>query len=202
MTTVHLIRHGQTDWNLEKRFQGQSESNLTKLGVNQAKTAGEKLEQIDFDVVYASSSKRASDTATILLNGRKSKLNKMDQLREIYLDKWENTLYSEIEKNKPRQFFNYWNDPSQFHQPGCETFYQLQERAVSVFKSLVNQHSGKQILIVSHGAWIKALLSFIEKRPLKKLWDHPPMANCGHSIIKEVKPEKYKITLYSGEKEW
>lgn len=104
MTIIHLIRHGQTVSNLEKRFQGQSESHLTELGIQQAKKISATLKDIEFDAVYSSSSIRACETTAIILNGHKVKFNKMDALKEIYLGDWEAALYGEIKEKQPQQF--------------------------------------------------------------------------------------------------
>ncbi|MFC1533189.1 histidine phosphatase family protein [Thermodesulfobacteriota bacterium] len=202
MTRVHFIRHGQTDWNLEGRIQGQSESRLTELGRKQALNLCKRLDSITFDSVYSSSSIRAYDTAQILINNRSVEIRKLDSLREIELGAWEGRLKDDVKESEPEEYYSFYNDPSQFNFFGMETFYELQKRALSTFEWVVKNDRGKEILIVGHGAWIKALLSYFENRPMKDLWKPPAMSNCSHSIVAEVNAGQYEIAMYSGLTEW
>ena len=202
MTKIHLIRHGQTDNNIERRFQGQSDSLLTEKGKDQARLLAQALEGIAFDAVFASSNLRAYDTAKILVNKRGLNIEALDALREIYLGNWEGQLEEEIKKIDPKQYYNYWNDPSKFKCLGSETFFELQTRALNCFKKIVKNNPGKEILVVSHGALLKTLLAFLDKRPLKDLWKHPIMGNCAHSIVHAADQNQAEIVMYAGLTSW
>ncbi|GAB1256869.1 histidine phosphatase family protein [Aurantivibrio plasticivorans] len=207
MTTIHLIRHGQTNWNVEKRIQGQTDSVLTDEGHIQAKDAGEKLKHLPVTVAYASSSIRTRDTASHILHHHNVDLNLRDELREIYLASWEGNLYEDMKETEPTQHRHFWEDPSQFAIVDGETFYDVQARAVNAVKQIVSDHAEEEILLVSHGVWIKTLLTYIEKRPLSHFWHPPKMTNCCHSIVThdgsdDFAPENFTIHQYGNLTEW
>ena len=202
MTIVHLVRHGQTDWNLERRIQGQTNSQLTDLGRQQARDASFKLKNVHIDHVFSSSSTRALETARLIMEGRDIELLPHDALREIQLGHWEGNLYDEIKEREPENYHHFWQDPSQFNVPGAETFHQLQQRGLSVLNELVEKYPGRSLLIVSHGAFIKSLLSHIEGRHLKDLWLPPSMSNCCHSIIIRNSDGQFTIKQYADLETW
>ena len=107
----------------------------------------------------------------------------MDSLREIFLGPWEGKLYKDIEVENPESHNHFWKEPHLFKLTGAENFYQLQKRAIKVVDSIVEKFESKKVVIVSHGALIKALLCFAERKPIKELWSPPHMHNCAHSII-------------------
>ncbi|MDP6651497.1 MAG: histidine phosphatase family protein, partial [Gammaproteobacteria bacterium] len=96
---LHLIRHGQTDWNEERRVQGQSESRLTEMGIQQAQQLGAKLRHLEFDQVYCSSSLRTRQTAEHVFSHTDHAVEFMDELREIHLGPWEGNLYDDVESS-------------------------------------------------------------------------------------------------------
>lgn len=202
MTVIHLLRHGQTDWNLERRVQGQTNSQLTELGRQQARDASSKLKDIPIDHAFSSSSTRALETAQLILQGRGIKLQSHDALREIRLGEWEGNLYDDIKERDPDSYHKFWQDPSQFNVPGAETFHQLQERALKIVNELADKHHGRNILIVSHGAFIKSLLTYFEGRPLEDFWQPPSMTNCCHSIVVQNADGQFTIRRYADLEEW
>ncbi|MEC7079929.1 MAG: histidine phosphatase family protein, partial [Pseudomonadota bacterium] len=80
---LHLIRHGQTNWNEERRAQGQSDSVLTELGIKQAKALGIRISAVPFDALYCSSSKRTRQTVAHAFPAWKKPVTYLDSLREI-----------------------------------------------------------------------------------------------------------------------
>jgi len=180
---LHLIRHGQTDWNEERRVQGQSESRLTDLGIQQAKELGERIQHLHFDHVICSSSVRTRQTASHVFAPDINQIDYLDSLREIHLGPWEGHLYDDIAARDPESFEHFWQAPHLFDVDGAETFFQLQERAIATVQELLTIFQQKQVAIISHGALIKTILCHIENRPMSELWTPPHMHNCAHSII-------------------
>ena len=180
---LHLIRHGQTNWNEERRAQGQSDSKLTKIGKEQAIALGKRIKQIKFDKIFSSSSLRTRQTAELVFPKTELEIEYLDSLREIFLGSWEGKLYKDIEVENPESHNHFWKEPHLFKLTGAENFYQLQKRAIKVVDSILEKFESKKVVIVSHGALIKALLCFAERKPIKELWSPPHMHNCAHSII-------------------
>lgn len=194
---LHLIRHGQTDWNKERRAQGQSESRLTELGEQQARELGERLAPIEFDHIYCSSSLRTRQTAELAFGHRNKEIEFRDSLREIFLGPWEGRLYDEIEVEYGDSFHHFWNEPHNFAVEGAESFYDLQARAMDTLNDIVTNNSHQRVAIVSHGALIKAVLAHIESLPMQDLWRPPLMHNCAHNVIERIDDDRYQIHVYA-----
>lgn len=196
-TMLHLIRHGETNWNAEGRIQGQMESVLTDLGQQQASALREKLRHYQFDQLFCSSSKRAQQTAALAFGDRRQAITTVDALREIYLADWEGHLYADIEGRDPEGIHAFRHQPHLFKVAGAETFYQLQARALNAVAAILAQCSGLEVAVVSHGAWIKSVLSHYEDRPIERFWEPPRMHNCCHSIIKISDDGASRIVRYA-----
>ncbi len=183
MTKLHLIRHGETDWNAEGRIQGQMESVLSELGQDQARALQKNLLGINFDQVFCSSSTRARQTADLALAHLDRSFTYLDSLREIYLARWEGFLYEEIEAQDPVALNAFRHAPDSFDVDGAETFRDLQSRALDAVDKIITEHRGQEVVIISHGAWIKSVLCHYGGRSLSQFWEPPRMHNCCHSII-------------------
>ena len=186
---LHLIRHGETDWNRERRVQGQSESQLTELGIRQATELGQRIGHIRFDSIYCSSSRRTRQTAQHAFPEAQAGIVYMDTLREIFLGPWEGRLYDELAEAEPDSHRHFWQEPHLFRVEGAEDFYMLQRRAIDAIAEIESRHrtdaeNDSKIALVSHGALIKSFLCHVEGRSMEQLWEPPRMHNCAHSIVK------------------
>ena len=195
---LHFIRHGETNWNAIRRVQGQMESQLTALGKRQAEELADQLQTYSINQVYCSSSVRTRETADILFRASQLPIKYQDNLREIHLGPWEGNLYDDLAQQNPEQFHNFWNEPHQFSLAGAESFWQLQQRGVDAVREIVEQPTGNDIAIVSHGALIKSILCHFENRPLSMLWEPPKMHNCAHSIMEFDNEGRGQIVQYAG----
>lgn len=196
---VHLIRHGETNWNRERRAQGQQESVLTEAGKAQALALAVTLRDIEIHEVYCSSSIRTRETAAIAFAEQQLPTVYCDHLREIHMGPWEGRLYDELRHTDPQQFDAFWNKPDTFQLPGAETFSQVQRRAMARLNRILNESQSQSIAIVSHGLLIKTILSFVEQRPLARVWEPPAMHNCALSTIEIHEDGKQRITLYANQ---
>lgn len=185
---LHLIRHGETDWNRERRVQGQSESQLTALGIQQAQELGLRIRHIEFDKIYCSSSLRTRQTAEHAFGNGETEISYLDELREIFLGPWEGHLYADLAQREPESHQHFWQQPHLFQVAGAESFFDLQQRAVDAVADIETTHkknasTAPKIAIVSHGALIKSYLCHVEGRSMDQLWEPPRMHNCAHSIV-------------------
>lgn len=185
---IHLIRHGETNWNKERRVQGQSESQLTELGIQQAKELGLRIQHLEFDKIYCSSSLRTRQTAEHAFPESTTEINYLDELREIFLGPWEGHLYEDLAQKDPESHRHFWEQPHLFQVKGAESFFELQQRAIDAVTEIeathrTNSTSSKKVAIVSHGALIKSYLCHVEGRSMDQLWAPPRMHNCAHSIV-------------------
>ena len=185
---LHLIRHGETNWNKERRAQGQSDSHLTDLGTQQAKELGQRIAHLEFDKIYCSSSLRTRQTAEYAFPELATEIKYLDELREIFLGSWEGHLYEDLAQSEPESHNHFWEQPHLFRLSGAESFFELQQRAIDAVAEIEAAHrtdsvSGRKVAIVSHGALIKSYLCHVEGRSMDQLWAPPRMHNCAHSIV-------------------
>ena len=197
MRVVHLIRHGETNWNRERRAQGQLESVLTETGRQQALQLKQRMAELPLDAIYASTSQRTRQTAELAFADRGLEVEHCELLREIHMGSWEGQLYDDIKRTEPEQFHAFWHAPEQFSLSGAETFAQIQQRALQRFRHILDSSDAGNIAIVSHGIWIKSLLCALESRPLSRLWEPPAMHNCSLSTIAIHPDGNQRIVMYS-----
>lgn len=201
MTTLHLVRHGQSLWNAEIRIQGTSDPELSALGIEQAREVGKKLPA--FDRVYSSDLLRTRQTAEHILNGKTDHVDYRASLREIHLGPWEGMLLTDATEQYPVETDQFRNSPEQFALEGAETFHALQSRAHKAINDIVAECNGEDIhvLVVSHGAFLKSLLIDYAGLTLNDMWKNPHIDNCGHSIV-EYKTDKPVIVKFADQTEW
>lgn len=199
MTTIHFIRHGQSTWNAEVRIQGSSNPPLSELGRSQASAVAGKLPQ--FNSLYCSDLIRTRQTIELILDGKTENVQYQSQLREIHLGPWEGVLLADAVAQHPEATDAFRNRPDEFELEGAETLSALQKRATDAVTTIVDACPDQTVLIVSHGAFIKALLIDYENIPMRKLWKDPHIDNCGHSIV-EYKNGKAKVVKFADRLDW
>ena len=196
---IYFVRHGQTIWNVEKRFQGLSDSPLTELGITQAKLLGEKLKDIKFDKFYSTSLKRAYDTANYIKGNRKQKVEIFDDFVEISMGNMEGIKQEDFKKLYPEQvknfFFNQLEyDPSSF---GGESFLEVRERVIRGLNKFIELNKNyERVLVVSHGATLKTLLHYISGKDISTLSDEAIPKNTSYTIVK-YENGKFEIIDFS-----
>jgi probable phosphoglycerate mutase len=169
MTKIYLVRHGETIWNTQKRWQGSKNSALTDLGKQQAQKTGELLNNIALDVAYVSPLGRAVQTIDIILQNKALEKQILPAVAEINMGNWEGRLQSEIAISEPLQAANFRQRPDLFAVQGAESFAQLQDRVVGSLLDIFDRHRGRSILIVSHWVAIKVALAHFSNIKLENL---------------------------------
>ena len=136
---IYFVRHGQTIWNVEKRFQGLSDSPLTELGITQAKLLGEKLKDIKFDKFYSTSLKRANDTANYIKGNRKQEVEIFDDFVEISMGDMEGIQQEEFKKLYPEQVKNFFFNQLEYNPSSFkgESFLEVRERVAKGLDKLI-----------------------------------------------------------------
>lgn len=170
---LYIIRHGQTQWNLEKRLQGWKNSDLTKKGILDAKNLRDRLKDIDFDFIYSSSQKRAIDTAEIIRDGRSIDIIQLEGLKEIGFGKWEGMEREELQRKYKKEFDVYLNTPHLYRPiKGAESYEDIYKRVEESLNEIL-KNKGENVLLVSHGVTIKILTSIIKEIPLEEIYNIP-----------------------------
>jgi probable phosphoglycerate mutase len=149
------VRHGQTDWNAEQRFQGQLDIPLNAVGYSQAETLRLRLAGIGFDTAYSSPLRRALATAQIIVSDIPVSVD--PRLVEIHHGSWQGKTKRDLAECWPREWQKWNTEPQRFTPPGGETAAGVRERVQSFLDAI----EGKAVLCVSHGVVIQTLLSVL-----------------------------------------
>lgn len=200
MTQLYLTRHGETEWNVQKRMQGRLDSALTKHGEEQARRLGQRLHNHPVDVIYSSTSGRALQTSQLIKGERDIPIISDSNLQEMGFGRWEGMTHHEIQSNEETdatQYHHFWNNPHLFEPfNGGETFAGVEQRALTVVKRIVQENQNKTILLISHAVVIKLILAFYEKTSLENLWEGPFLNGASLSHIDFSDLDAPKVILY------
>lgn len=167
-----LVRHGQTLWNLERRFQGHTDICLSNTGIQQAYLLQKRFAAEKLDAIYSSDLRRAVDTAAIIAEPHQLEVQVCSGLREMNFGIWEGLTYLEIEKSYPVLLQTWLNNPATLEVPGGETFLGVKERALRILTEIIQKHPQGNLLVVTHGGIIAALICGILQKPLEALWNY------------------------------
>jgi probable phosphoglycerate mutase len=162
-TRIILARHGETDWNRERRWQGHSDRPLNDTGRQQAEALAAQLAGEPIAAVYSSDLMRAHETARLVANELGLDVVAIPGLRERRFGSWEGLQDVEVE----RQF------PGALGPPDGETREEMKRRVLESLKAIAASHPERTVLVVSHGGPIKAVLRHHE-HPLCE----EPVGNC------------------------
>lgn len=182
MTLFGLVRHGQTDYNLQDLFQGSSDIPLNANGIAQAHAAFDQLPAVDWDVVLSSPLKRAEETARIIGEDHGIPFGGTEpRLSEIDWGAAEGRPVREMEEKYPGRSF-----------PGREDHQAVADRGYDALEDLERRFPDQEVLLVSHGTLIRFLLSGIIEEPL------PSIPNATLSLI-ELEGTTWRVRMIAGQ---
>lgn len=198
---LFLVRHGETDWNREGRFQGQRDTHLSEKGRSQAFRLALFLALHEFEGIVSSPLARALDTAlkigsTCALNGNELEgVEIVDEFTEINHGEWEGLLADEVRECWGDLLAQWHSAPESVRMPGegGESLEDVQRRAVAGVEGLAEHYSG-DVVVASHDAVIKVLLCHFLGIPLANFWRFQ-IANCSLSVVEleESKPPRVSL---------
>ncbi|MHC9532836.1 histidine phosphatase family protein [Dellaglioa sp. L3N] len=189
MVKLYFIRHGKTEWNLEGRYQGANgDSPLLKQSYTEIQQLITALKTTQFAAIYSSPIKRAKDTADLLNAGLNQGLSVVldAHLEEFHLGKMEGMAFTDVAVKYPAELDAFRNHPDKYDPKNIngETFETLLARMVPTIKKIVAQNNvDANILIVSHGAALGALIQTLLGVPLKDLRKHGGLSNTSTTIL-------------------
>lgn len=170
MMKLLLIRHGQTDWNLLGKYQGQTDIALSGEGIRQVDLLAQNFPVDTLDIIYTSDLQRAVMTAERLAEKFSAPLYADKALRELNFGAWEGLTYQEIAERWPQEVKNLFGAPEKLQIPEGETFLMLQRRAMNKIHEIRAENEGKNVAVVAHGAISKAILTALLHIPLHYVW--------------------------------
>lgn len=155
-TTVYVIRHGETEWNLRGRFQGHSDSSLTEQGISQASRLGQHLAGRSISALYSSDLGRAMATAGIISRSIGLPVQSVENLRERRLGCLEGLTKDEAAARFPMDLACYESGAPNECISGGESFRSLFDRTASFLVSIALKHRGESVVVVTHGGNLNA----------------------------------------------
>jgi len=167
-TSVTLIRHGETEWNLSGRWQGHADSPLSERGVAQAEALGKRMKSDDFDFFYSSDLGRAMHTSRLVGGPSGWEVILREDLRERDLGVLEALTTEEMLESEAEIYRSFRNDGPEYVPPGGESFKQFCDRCSKAVEAIALAHEGAKIGIVTHGGVLGALFRYVLNVPLEK----------------------------------
>jgi len=158
-----MVRHGETDWNRENRFQGHADTTLNDVGRAQAAELARALDAEEFNAVYSSPLQRAAETARIVASNLGLDVRLDKALMEVDVGTWSGLTRSEIESRYP-EGYERWLEYGHGWDDG-ETYDELGLRVLDGLREIGASHHGEQILAVTHGGPIRSALAAAEGVP-------------------------------------
>jgi broad specificity phosphatase PhoE len=176
VTTLLLVRHGETDWNRDARWQGHSDTELNELGRRQARELADSLDNVD--VIYSSDLARARETAELLAARLGLEVRLDERLRERSFGAWEGLTMDEIER-RFGEAHDRWRVGEGFGADDAESFKDFAARVLSFVEEILRRHPQETVVVVGHGGSMRVIHALASG--LDYVRDHrsiPAVANC------------------------
>ena len=196
-TRVYLIRHGSTELSSEDRFAGVVDVLLSDSGRDQARRLGARLTKEKITVAFASPMKRTMETARLTVEPHGIEVTPVDGIREIAHGRWEGMKRDEVERAFPEEYSRYEHDPFSFAPLGGESGLQVTARALPALLKIVEDHCDQRIVIVSHKATIRLLLSTLLGFDPRKYRDRLDQSPCALNILDFKDVAHARLTLFN-----
>lgn len=169
-TRIYLLRHGETTWNAERRYQGSLDSPLSATGWQQALRLREALRSAPLVAVYSSPLRRALDTARVIAEPHSLPVTPHEGLHEIRVGEWEGLTVAEIESRYVDALQQWHTTPHLARIPGGETIEEMRNRAAAALVEIRRRHESGRVAVVAHGGVNKAILLTLLGAPLSAYW--------------------------------
>ncbi len=170
MLRVILVRHGETIWNIEGRYQGQKDIPLSTRGVEQARLLAAGLRDVPLDAAVSSPLRRALDTCLTCIESRGLTVETDSRLMEIKHGAWEGMTAEEIEAAYPGEYRLWHTAPYKVQMPGGENLEDVRCRARAAFDDYARRYDGRTLLVAAHDAVNKAVICDLLGMGLERFW--------------------------------
>ena len=183
---LYIVRHGTTNWNVQKRFQGTTDIELNSNGRKLASELGKRLDHVDFDCIYSSPLIRAYETACLIRGHKTYPIIRDKMLTEISFGESEGIPYNEwINTELPRKYF--FTRPEKYVPPvGGETLNSVCNRTREFVKTVIEPINAKnqnaRVMIVAHGALLAAMMCYLDNHGIENFWGAGLKGNCEETI--------------------
>jgi len=174
VTVLYLIRHGETDWNKEGKYTGQTDIFLNETGRQQAREAAKALKIHNPKVIYTSDLIRAVETAQLIAKELHIPIIQDKRLREINQGEWEGLHISEIHSRYGNQFISHRDNPLIVSAPNGESIAEVKTRVIDFLNEITVKHPSEQIVISSHGLVLGIIRTIAMDIPINKVFEFIP----------------------------
>ena len=196
-TRLYLVRHGATQLTAEDRFSGDIGVDLSDEGRRQAVRLGERLRDEGIDAVYSSPLSRTMETARLVVGDRGLPIAPRDGLREISHGHWEGLTRREVEARHAEEYAAWEEDPFTFAPAGGESGVAVLARALPVLRDIVTAHPGCRVVVVSHKATIRLLLSSLLGIDARGYRDRLDQAPACLNVLDFRDPVRARLMLFN-----
>jgi len=158
MTSVYLIRHGQTAWNKEEIFRGRADIPLNEIGFREAELVGEYLKGMEIHAIYSSPLSRARETARRIAQFFNLKVQPLVGIVDMHFGRWEGRPLKEVQ-TYDREIYLQWREkPHLVRIPDSESLDEVRVRAMAALGEVIQYHQGKNLVLVSHRVINKVII--------------------------------------------
>lgn len=189
MGKLYLVRHGETVWNVEARYQGHTDTSLSEKGLQQAQKLQERFIREPIDAIFGSDLNRAAETARIIAKPKGFNVQLTASLRELSFGDWEGLTYDEIVPKHGDLIHKWYENPEGITVPGGEPLSSMIKRTTEFIYSLTANQPENSFIIVSHGGPIRAIVAKLNNIPFNKMWS----VKIDNGSITTLETKKNKI---------
>ena len=195
---ILIARHGETEWNLSRRFQGHLNSPLTERGHQQAQRLAARLANESISAVFSSDLGRAMQTARPIADALGLELATSPLLREIDCGRWTGRAKDGLAREDPRGIERYRITPSEHRMPGGESLADVQARGLAFLRDAQVRAFRHPVVIITHHIVVETIVAHALKRGLSDLWLSIPTGNCFLSELELTDDRLQALTIYDG----
>ena len=170
MTRIFLIRHGETEWNAAGKLQGNSNVQLSSVGLHQARLLAEHAPFQTADTIYSSDLIREQTTAEILAERFNLDVEIDADLREVSFGDWEGQSIRALAEDLSDGFEKFFTEPDRCRPPHGETFIAAQARVMNAIEKIIDENENRRVIVISHGAVIRLILCAVLDMPIRRMW--------------------------------
>ena len=196
-TRLFLVRHGATQLTAEDRFSGDVGVDLSEEGRRQVARLAERLRNEKLNAMYASPLSRAVETARIIAGPCALTIETRDGLREVSHGRWEGLTRREVEARYPEEYAAWEEDPFTSSPHGGESGVAVLARALPVIREIVTRHPGERVLVVSHKATIRLVLSSLLGFDPRGYRDRLDQAPACVNVLDFRDPVRVRLMLFN-----
>ncbi len=192
MTTLLLVRHGQTDWNVEERFRGRLDVPLNETGIRQALYTGLRIAaRWKPATLYSSPLSRAVSTAEAIAEAASLKVEVLPALIDMDFGQWQGLSPDEVRVQWPDLLSAWHSSPHTVHMPGGESLDDVRQRCLTALGIIASRHHGQTVVAVAHTDFNRVMLLVVLGLGNDRLW-HLRQDTCA---INEIEMENNDFTL-------